>query len=206
MYISVATLSSQYHYRPLGSVSFPYHKVRPWSLSRLRSTLHWFSVSNKQVQIPLQSPHFSLSAHGKQIQTFSFSPFDTTILASSTRQDGLVRIWKLPTDVNPAPIVGAPAREVDAAAMYLAGHEKKVEVIEFHPTVGNILATCSACVFYLIRLMSVAFFGHRFFLFAAIPRSDSGKLKRCRIGYLFKYLMNQPRIASHLTILEISLR
>ncbi|KAJ3286470.1 ATP-dependent RNA helicase [Borealophlyctis nickersoniae] len=64
-----------------------------------------------------------------------------TILASSTRTDTLIRIWKLPQDVLAQPIAGAPVREVDAAEMYLAAHEKKVEGVKFHPTVGNILAS-----------------------------------------------------------------
>ncbi|KAI8824092.1 uncharacterized protein EV422DRAFT_554245 [Fimicolochytrium jonesii] len=78
--------------------------------------------------------------HGKQIQDFEFSSVDPTILATCTRADGLVRIWKIPTDVSQQGV----GREIDAADTYLAGHEKKVELLKFHPTVGNILATCSA--------------------------------------------------------------
>ncbi|RKO93413.1 hypothetical protein BDK51DRAFT_19573 [Blyttiomyces helicus] len=85
-----------------------------------------------------------LLAHGKQIQDFEHSPLEPTILASSTRVDGLVRLWKLPTDLTPTPLVHAPAREIDAAAFYLAAHEKRVDLIKFHPTVGNILTTASA--------------------------------------------------------------
>ncbi|KAI8803308.1 hypothetical protein BJ742DRAFT_829278 [Cladochytrium replicatum] len=84
-------------------------------------------------------------AHNKQIQDFEFSPLEPSILASSTRHDNLIRIWKLPSEellqTYPPAMTG---NEVEAANMYLAGHEKKIELIKFHPTLGNIMATASA--------------------------------------------------------------
>ncbi|KAJ1557010.1 Coronin-2B, partial [Nowakowskiella sp. JEL0078] len=87
-------------------------------------------------------PPFTL-AHNKPIQDFEFSPLEPTILASSTRTDTLVRIWKIPEEIPSQPSTNVH-REIDAASIYLAGHEKKIELIKFHPTVGNILATASS--------------------------------------------------------------
>ncbi|KAI8913087.1 hypothetical protein DFJ77DRAFT_511594 [Powellomyces hirtus] len=78
-----------------------------------------------------------LLPHGSQIQDFEFSPSDPLLLATSTRTAGLVRLWKIPTDVSPQPV----GRVIDAATGYLAAHERRVEVLKFHPTVGSVLAS-----------------------------------------------------------------
>lgn len=83
-------------------------------------------------------------AHGKPIADFTFSPLERSILATSSRADGLIRIWKIPSDVQSLPNTQNPQRELDVASIYLAGHEKKIELLSFHPTVGNILMSSSA--------------------------------------------------------------
>ncbi|KAJ3210183.1 Coronin-2B [Clydaea vesicula] len=79
--------------------------------------------------------------HGKPISDFEFSPLEPSIIASCTRTDGLVRLWKVPYDLPFQPSTQCSQREVDAANIYLAAHEKRVELIKFHPSVGNILLT-----------------------------------------------------------------
>ncbi|KAJ3177012.1 Coronin-2B [Geranomyces variabilis] len=54
-----------------------------------------------------------------------FSSADPTLLATSTRTAGVIRLWKIPTDISPQPV----GRPVDAAAIYLAAHERRVDVM-----------------------------------------------------------------------------
>ncbi|KAI9199208.1 uncharacterized protein BJ171DRAFT_427815 [Polychytrium aggregatum] len=95
------------------------------------------SQSNElPVKLGMQPP-VSL-VHNKPVQEYAFSPYEPSIIASSTKLDGLVRVWKLDSfepEAEYTPVA------IDSAAMYLAGHEKRVDLIKFHPTAGNILAT-----------------------------------------------------------------
>ncbi|KAJ3087887.1 Coronin-2B [Quaeritorhiza haematococci] len=103
--------------------------------------------------------------HNKQISDYEFSPLEPTILATTTRADGLIRIWKIPEhlaipshapprkSVTDSSGKGDDVKEIDAASIYLAGHEKKINAIKFHPTVGNILS--SASVDSTVRLWEV---------------------------------------------------
>ncbi|KAJ3000263.1 Coronin-2B [Globomyces sp. JEL0801] len=72
--------------------------------------------------------------HGKQIYDFEFGSGTTNIIASTTKSDNLVRIWDIPkTDVG----------EYDMVKSYLAGHDKRVEIMAFHPTCEQVIATAS---------------------------------------------------------------
>jgi WD40 repeat protein len=78
--------------------------------------------------------------HNKPISDFAFSPVVPSIMASCTRTDGVVRIWKIPRDLQSQPIMDQPQRDMEPS-FYLSAHEneKKVELVRFHPTVGSIL-------------------------------------------------------------------
>ncbi|TPX35081.1 hypothetical protein SmJEL517_g02505 [Synchytrium microbalum] len=86
-------------------------------------------------------PHILL-AHNKPISDFEFSPLSPNILLTSTRNDGLVRIWQLPE--TPDDKLPVERVEITTPTMILAGHEKKVDLIKFHPSCGNIVSTVSA--------------------------------------------------------------
>jgi WD40 repeat protein len=93
--------------------------------------------------------------HSKPVSDFTFSrmkhlPFNHllatagNILASGSRTDGMVRIWKLPKDLQSQPLINRPQREIEPA-VYLSADEsdKKIEVLKFHPTVGSVLLSSS---------------------------------------------------------------
>ncbi|KAJ3106892.1 Coronin-2B [Phlyctochytrium planicorne] len=88
-------------------------------------------------KVETRPPH--LLAHNKPISDYIFSSINDRILASCTKNDALVRIWKLPDQIrfeNPT--------ENDTPDIFLAGHEKRVDLLRFHPTVGGILFSSSA--------------------------------------------------------------
>ncbi|KAH9273619.1 hypothetical protein BSLG_006243 [Batrachochytrium salamandrivorans] len=83
-------------------------------------------------------------AHGKQIQDFAFSPIDEiSLLASSTRTDSLIRLWTLPKDIPRSCTLQQPRFETDMPDAFLAGHEKRVDLVRFHPTCPGIVVSCS---------------------------------------------------------------
>ena len=52
-------------------------------------------------------------------------------------RDGLVKVWSLPKD-------GQLSADLTVAEYYLAGHEKRVELLKFHSTATDLLLTASA--------------------------------------------------------------
>lgn len=78
------------------------------------------------------------SVHGKPIQEFEFSS-GSSILASSTRNDCLLRLWNLPLSDKYQESIG----EHDVASVYLTGHEKKIDLIKFHSKHMNVVASSS---------------------------------------------------------------
>jgi len=57
-------------------------------------------------------------------------------LATAGR-DGIAKVWSLPKD-------GQLSADLTAAEYYLAGHEKRVDLLKFHPTATDLLLTASA--------------------------------------------------------------
>lgn len=64
--------------------------------------------------------------HAGQVCDFAFSPVESSILASCVRNSGVVRIWKLPSDIQSEPV--DPQREMEGASVFLSGHDKKVSL------------------------------------------------------------------------------
>lgn len=81
---------------------------------------------------------FNLKVHEKPVADFEFSPLNPDILASTTKTDGIIRIWKLDYDIN-----AGEMKSMDVALSVLCGHEKKVDSVKFHPTVPMMLASSS---------------------------------------------------------------
>ena len=75
------------------------------------------------------------AATPEQLLDFDFYPWEKTVLATAGR-DGIVKVWKIPVD-------GQLAMDLTAAEYYLAGHEKKVDLLKFHPTAADLLLTAS---------------------------------------------------------------
>ncbi|KAL2917780.1 hypothetical protein HK105_202653 [Polyrhizophydium stewartii] len=112
------------------------------------------SLSDEPVKMEQHAPY--LLAHGKQIQDMTFAPSEPSIIATSTRSDTLIRIWSLPHELPRAQV---PPTETDVASVFLAGHEKRVELLRFHPSCPGILASCASDA--TIRLWSVETFEDR---------------------------------------------
>ena len=93
-----------------------------------------------------------LTAAAQQIVDFDFYPFAKGIIATCGR-DPMVKIWTHPTwDL---------IADQDGADCYLAGHEKKIDIIKFNPAVADLLLTCSRFVlgsFFFCRLSEDQFF------------------------------------------------
>ncbi|KAJ3272751.1 hypothetical protein HDV01_005279 [Terramyces sp. JEL0728] len=77
--------------------------------------------------------------HSKPIQEYEISP-DSKFLSSSTRSDILIRIWKLPVHSGYDPNIRS---EMDSPEIFLAGHEKKIDILKFHPTCKSIVLSGS---------------------------------------------------------------
>ena len=80
-------------------------------------------------------PGATRTATSEQLLDFDFYPWEKTLLATAGR-DGIVKVWRIPAD-------GQLGMDLVAAEYYLAGHEKKVDLLKFHPTATDLLLTAS---------------------------------------------------------------
>jgi len=88
---------------------------------------------NKPGRMPLSTP--SLQVHRDTVLDFDFSPFNANLLATGG-EDTKLKISQIPDG-------GLTANMTEAVAEF-DGHERKINIIHWHPTASNILATASA--------------------------------------------------------------
>ena len=74
------------------------------------------------------------------VYDFQFARHDLSLLASSSRLDGHIRLWDLSTHDSQENV---GTRIYKSAHIYLTGHSKRVESLKFHPTYRDILASSS---------------------------------------------------------------
>jgi len=85
--------------------------------------------NNQPGRIPNNMP--KLEVHKAKVVDFEFSPFDTQLLATAA-EDNYVKISRIPEQ---------PLAVQSDCLTTLAGHDKKVVCINFHPTASNVLAS-----------------------------------------------------------------
>ncbi|GAM23974.1 hypothetical protein SAMD00019534_071490 [Acytostelium subglobosum LB1] len=102
--------------------------------------VNWQSGTGALGVIPLASVGkrkgevYMVHAHSGQIADFDFSPFDDSLLATSS-DDATIKLWSLPENASGAKLTEATAT--------MSGHQKVVETIQFHPTAVGVLASGS---------------------------------------------------------------
>ncbi|KCV71895.1 hypothetical protein H696_01304 [Fonticula alba] len=77
-----------------------------------------------------------IEASSQQLLDFDFYKFESNIVATATR-DGLVKVFRFPED-------GVLEGNATVADSYLAGHEKKVDHVRFHPSATDLLLSASS--------------------------------------------------------------
>jgi hypothetical protein len=80
----------------------------------------------------------------EQLYDYAFYPWEAPLLATAGR-DGIVRVWRVRPVLGGGPGDGDAGVGGDAAECYLAGHEGRVDVLRFHPTATDLLASASWC-------------------------------------------------------------
>ena len=87
----------------------------------------------KTGRLPLQYP--SLQVHRDAVLDFDFSPFNPNLLATGG-EDCHIKLSQIPD--------GGLTSNLTEATGDLDGHERKVNILHWHPTADNILASASA--------------------------------------------------------------
>jgi len=88
---------------------------------------------SKTGRLPLQVP--MLTVHKDQVLDYDFNPFLPNLLATGG-EDLVVKVSQIPD--------GGLTSHITDSVVTLEGHERKVNVLHFHPTANNILASASA--------------------------------------------------------------
>lgn len=85
-----------------------------------------------------------VQGHTGAVLDCDFNPFDDSMLASAS-EDTTIKIWGIPEDWEPTDEKGnaKAGTNLSESLVDLVGHRKKVTLLRFHPTAGNVLASCS---------------------------------------------------------------
>lgn len=96
----------------------------------------------------------TLHGHAGAILDFDWNPFDDSMLATAS-EDTTVKIWSIPENWEPIDAKGKnkPGSDITESMVDLVGHAKKVNLLRFHPTAGNVLASTSSD--YTVKLWDV---------------------------------------------------
>ena len=90
------------------------------------------SLKHELGRVPATHPW--IKGHGGIITDFEFNPFNENEIATGC-DDSLIRLWRLPeTKIT---------EEINTPLTTLAGHAKKITLLNFHPSAAYVLASAS---------------------------------------------------------------
>lgn len=86
-----------------------------------------------------------VEGHTGSVLDVDFNPFDDNMFASAS-EDTTIKIWGIPDDWEPTDEKGLAKKgnNLSESLVDLVGHRKKVQLLRFHPTASNVLASTSA--------------------------------------------------------------
>jgi len=93
--------------------------------------------------IPGHTP--TLNGHHGAILDFEWNPFDDNMLATAS-EDTTIKIWSIPEDWEPIDAKGASKKgtDISASVVDLVGHQKRVNLLRYHPSASNVIASTSS--------------------------------------------------------------
>ncbi len=86
-----------------------------------------------------------VQGHTGAVLDVDFNPFDDSMFASAS-EDTTIKIWSIPEEWEPTDDKGNAKEGTDLteSLVDLAGHQKKVTLLRFHPSANNILLSTGA--------------------------------------------------------------
>jgi len=102
--------------------------------------------------VPGHTP--TLHGHAGAILDFEWNPFDDSMLATAS-EDTTIKLWSIPEDWEPIAANGQSngGSDIEESIVDLVGHAKKVNLMRFHPTAANVLASSSSD--YTVKLWDI---------------------------------------------------
>jgi coronin-1B/1C/6 len=93
--------------------------------------------------VPGSTP--TLHGHLGAIIDFEWNPFDDSMLATAS-EDTSIKLWNIPEEWEPIDAKGVSKEGIDIteSVVDLVGHSKRVNLLRFHPTASNVLASTSS--------------------------------------------------------------
>lgn len=87
----------------------------------------------------------TLHGHAGAILDFDWNPYDDSMIATAS-EDCTIKIWSIPEDWEPIDERGVnkPGADISESMVDLVGHGKKVNLLRFHPSASNVLASTSS--------------------------------------------------------------
>lgn len=95
-----------------------------------------------------------LTGHRGAILDFEWNPFDDNMLATAS-EDTTIKIYSIPEDWEPINERGGSTKgpDIEESVVDLVGHQKKVNLLRYHPTASNVIASTSSD--YTVKLWDI---------------------------------------------------
>mmetsp|Transcript_4654 Transcript_4654/g.8336 ORF Transcript_4654/g.8336 Transcript_4654/m.8336 type:complete len:452 (-) Transcript_4654:331-1686(-) len=86
-----------------------------------------------------------LQGHKGSVLDFEWNPFDDSMLATAS-EDTTIKIWSIPEEWEPFDKNGKSKKgtDISESMVDLVGHMKKVNLLRYHPSANNVLASTSS--------------------------------------------------------------
>jgi coronin-1B/1C/6 len=86
-----------------------------------------------------------VEGHTGSILDIDFNPFDDSMFATAS-EDSTIKVWSIPDDWEPTDENGMAKQgnNLTESLIDLVGHQKRVTLLQYHPTASNILLSTSA--------------------------------------------------------------
>jgi len=86
-----------------------------------------------------------VAGHTGGVLDIDFNPFDDSMFASAS-EDTTIKLWSIPDDWEPTDEKGLAQKgeNLNESLVDLIGHRKKVTLLRFHPSAGNVLGSSSS--------------------------------------------------------------
>mmetsp|Transcript_4344 Transcript_4344/g.9344 ORF Transcript_4344/g.9344 Transcript_4344/m.9344 type:complete len:453 (+) Transcript_4344:85-1443(+) len=92
-------------------------------------------------------PGLTPTLHGHQgsILDFEWNPFDDSMLATAS-EDTTIKIWSVPDEWEPIDSRGRSKKgaDISESVVDLVGHAKRVNLLRYHPSASNVIASTSS--------------------------------------------------------------
>lgn len=193
-----------------------YNTQKPWDYQGVAVSGNWLAFCHKQRNVVALKELFDVQendihkyscdvdsvafiSQAKNILGVAFSPFNDNLLATCS-EEPTIKLWHLPENNKKKKELFGRIGIADKSSQTLIGHEARVNSLEYHPNVENLLASASADSTMRIWDIETAknLFHHKYDKFvSSLSWNYQGNSLCCSVGFTNSYFLDPRQSMLH---------